>query len=165
MKSRFELRPPATISNAVDLAIGPHVFQLERKSPEDVRAWYTQIEFACRTSETLSIPFEPPTRLIASNLKGGIVGKKLRVGNLGSAIDAAGLGEIFAACGSVATIRLVEDQFNGKSRGFGFVEMSSEQEAAECIAKLHGSKHSGRVLNVTEAPPEKSKGRGGRSAT
>jgi cold-inducible RNA-binding protein len=85
------------------------------------------------------------------------MGKILRVGNLGSVIDAAKLKEIFSEVGNVIHVRLVESQFSGESRGFGFVEMASEQDATNCIEQLHGKDHAGRVLTVADAPDEKSK--------
>lgn len=78
--------------------------------------------------------------------------KKLRVGNLGFAIDTAKLSEIFATTGTVVSVEIIEDQYSGKSRGFGFVEMSSPQEALACVAALNGQTREGRVLNVAEAP-------------
>lgn len=82
--------------------------------------------------------------------------KVLRVGNLGDVIDVVRLKEIFSEIGNVVHIRLAESQYSGLSRGFGFIEMESDQEAANCIQTLHGTEHSGRVLTVAEAPKEKS---------
>jgi cold-inducible RNA-binding protein len=82
------------------------------------------------------------------------MGKKLRVGNLGYAINSDRLKEIFAPAGTVKKANIVEDQYSGKSRGFGFVEMSSEKEAAAGLELFNGKEHDGRVLAVSEAPPE-----------
>jgi RNA recognition motif-containing protein len=83
------------------------------------------------------------------------VNNRLRVGNLGFAIDVVRLKEIFSECGSVSGAKVAESPFSGASRGFGFVEMSTEQEAAACILQLNGKEVDGRVLTVAEAQPEK----------
>lgn len=80
----------------------------------------------------------------------------IRVGNLGFDIDAPKLKEFFGKFGTVVSARIAESPFSGRSRGFGFVEMKSEQEAAACISNLNGQEHEGRKLLVTEAPAEKS---------
>lgn len=85
------------------------------------------------------------------------MGKILRVGNLGDIIDAVKLKEIFSEIGSVVHARLAESPYSGKSRGFGFIEMADNQQAAACIQHLHGKDHAGRVLTVAEAPKERSK--------
>lgn len=82
------------------------------------------------------------------------MGKRLRVGNLGNSIDAVKLGEIFSECGCVTNIRIAESQYSGQSRGFGFIEMANEVEAEDCIKRLHGKEHAGRILTVVEAPPD-----------
>ncbi len=90
---------------------------------------------------------------------------KLRVGNLGSAIDAVKLKEIFGQFGTVEDAYISVYGLSGKSRGFGFVEMSNRQEADECILKLNGHDQEGRALLVADAPPEKTRGRAKRSTT
>lgn len=87
------------------------------------------------------------------------MGKILRVGNLGSVIDVAGLKEIFSEIGNVIHVHLAESPYSGVSRGFGFVEMADDQQAADCIQRLHGKDHAGRILTVAEAPNELSKAR------
>lgn len=85
------------------------------------------------------------------------MGKILRVGNLGTEIDAAKLKEIFSEVQGVVHIHVVESQFSGTSRGFAFVELSSEKEALNCIELLNGKDCFGRTLSAVEAPNEKSR--------
>jgi cold-inducible RNA-binding protein len=87
------------------------------------------------------------------------MGKILRVGNLGSTIDATKLKEIFSEVGTVVHVKMAESQYSGLSRGFGYVEMANDNQAADCIERLHGKDHSGRVLTVADAPNEKPKSR------
>jgi RNA recognition motif-containing protein len=80
---------------------------------------------------------------------------RLRVGNLGFTIDLNRLKEIFSVCGSVSGATIAESPYSGTSRGFGFVEMSTDEEAQVCVLNLHGKEIDGRVLTVVEASPEK----------
>lgn len=79
------------------------------------------------------------------------MGKKLFVGNLPFAATDANLTEVFGQVGKVESARVVTDKFSGRSKGFGFVEMSSDAEAAEAITKFNGADWEGRQLNVAEA--------------
>ena len=79
------------------------------------------------------------------------MGKKLYVGNLSPTVNRAVLEELFGAYGTVAGSALVCDRVTGESRGFGFVEMSSESQARTAIAALDGKAHEGTMLIVTEA--------------
>ena len=95
------------------------------------------------------------------------MGKKLYVGNLSYSVDDQTLAEVFAACGTVESARVITDRDSGRSKGFGFVEMSSDSEAMAAIEKLNGSDQSGRAMNVSEAKPMAPReggggGRGGR---
>lgn len=83
--------------------------------------------------------------------------KRLRVGNLGLEMEIDQFKQIFAEFGTVTTAQIVMSNFDGKSRGFGFIEMGSDEEAAKCIAKFAEAEHAGRKLLVTEAPDEKKK--------
>jgi len=84
------------------------------------------------------------------------------VGGLAYAVDDAGLESLFATIGSVDSAKVIRDFHSGRSKGFGFVEMSSPQEAADAIQKLNGSTHEGRTITVSEAkPPESGRGGGG----
>ncbi len=91
------------------------------------------------------------------------MGKKLYVGNLSYDVDSSGLEELFGAHGQVVSAQIINDRDTGRSKGFGFVEMSSDSEAAAAIAALNGVQHGGRALTVNEArPKEERPGGGGR---
>jgi RNA recognition motif-containing protein len=81
------------------------------------------------------------------------MGKKLYVGNLGYDVTSADLQELFAPHGAVQSAQVVEDRDAGRSKGFGFVEMSSDDEADKAIAALNGQLHGQRALTVNEAKP------------
>ncbi|MEK2644300.1 RNA recognition motif domain-containing protein [Bdellovibrio sp. BCCA] len=81
------------------------------------------------------------------------MGKKLYVGNLSYQMDDQSLGDIFAEFGTVESARIVTDRETGRSKGFGFVEMSSDDEAQTAITKLNGTEQLGRNMNVSEAKP------------
>ncbi len=86
--------------------------------------------------------------------------KKLYVGGLPYAVTEDKLQEIFSAHGTVESARVITDRFTGRSRGFGFVEMSSEEEAQTAIDSLNGSDLDGRSLTVNEARPQENRGGG-----
>jgi len=79
------------------------------------------------------------------------MGKKLYVGNLSYSVDQGVLEQLFAEHGSVESATVIHDRATGQSKGFGFVEMSSDGEAQGAIAALHGKEHDGRPLTVSEA--------------
>jgi cold-inducible RNA-binding protein len=89
--------------------------------------------------------------------------KKLYVGNLSYSIDNNKLAEIFSQAGTVESASVIMDRDTGRSKGFGFVEMSSDEEAQKAIDKLNNSEVDGRNLTVNEARPktERSVGGGG----
>jgi len=90
------------------------------------------------------------------------MGKKLYVGNLSYDISDTELKEIFAAHGTVRSAQVIADRDTGRSKGFGFVEMSSDQEAQNAITALNGKEIGGRALTVNEARPREERGpRGG----
>lgn len=89
------------------------------------------------------------------------MGKKLYVGNLGYQVTSADLSDLFAQFGGVASAQIIEDRDTGRSKGFAFVEMSSDQEAQAAIAGLDGKQHEGRSLTVNEARPREDRGGGG----
>jgi len=89
--------------------------------------------------------------------------KKLYVGGLPYAVTEDKLQEIFSAHGTVESARVITDRFTGRSRGFGFVEMSSEEEAQTAIDSLNGSDLDGRSLTVNEARPQENRGGDGGS--
>ena len=81
------------------------------------------------------------------------MGKKLYVGNLPFTANDESLQEIFAQAGSVQSAKVIMDRDTGRSKGFGFVEMSSDQEAADAIQKFNGADYGGRSMTVAEARP------------
>jgi RNA recognition motif-containing protein len=83
---------------------------------------------------------------------------KLYVGNLAFATSSQDLQELFAAAGTVESASVVEDRDTGRSRGFGFVEMSSKEEGEAAIAQFNGKEVNGRALNVNEAKPRENRG-------
>ena len=89
------------------------------------------------------------------------MGKKLYVGNLSYTMDSSQLQELFSQFGTVQSAQVISDRDTGRSKGFGFVEMSSDQEAQAAISGLHGQQHSGRPLTVNEARPREDRGGGG----
>jgi RNA recognition motif-containing protein len=90
------------------------------------------------------------------------MGKKLYVGNLGYAVSASELETMFTAHGTVQSAQVIVDRDTGRSKGFGFVEMGSDQEAQAAIAALNGKDTNGRALKVNEANPRAGGGRGER---
>ena len=89
------------------------------------------------------------------------MGKKLYVGNLSYGVGSADLQKLFAAYGTVQSADVITDKMTGKSKGFGFVEMSTEAEAQAAIAALNGKEYDGRALTVNEARPRPEGGGGG----
>ncbi len=86
---------------------------------------------------------------------------KLYVGNLAFQTSSQELQELFAQAGTVQSASVVEDRDTGRSRGFGFVEMSSKEEGEAAIAQFNGKEINGRALNVNEARPRENRGGGG----
>jgi len=79
--------------------------------------------------------------------------KKLYVSNLAFSINDEVLGEVFAEAGSVVSAKVIMDRDSGRSKGFGFVEMSTEAEAQLGISKFNGADYDGRAMTVNEAKP------------
>ena len=86
---------------------------------------------------------------------------KLYVGNLSFQTSSEDLQELFAKAGTVESASVVEDRETGRSRGFGFVEMSSKEEGQAAIQQFNGKEVGGRALNVNEAKPRENRGGGG----
>jgi RNA recognition motif-containing protein len=97
-------------------------------------------------------------RLIGEEL---VMGKKLYVGNLSYDVDSSQLEQLFGQFGQVQSAQVISDRDTGRSKGFGFVEMSSDDEAQAAIAGLNGQQHGGRTLTVNEARPKEGGGGGG----
>jgi RNA recognition motif-containing protein len=89
------------------------------------------------------------------------MGKKLYVGNLSYNATGSDLEQMFSAHGTVQSAEVIADRETGRSKGFGFVEMGSDEEAQAAIAALNGQEHDGRQLTVNEARPKESRGGGG----
>src|ERR1700730_9367089 len=89
------------------------------------------------------------------------MGKKLYVGNLTYGVTDSELEQMFAAHGSVQSAQVIMDRDTGRSKGFGFLEMSTDQEAQAAIAALNGKEVNGRALTVNEARPKEGGGGGG----
>ncbi len=89
---------------------------------------------------------------------------KLYVGGLAYSTTTEGLREFFAQCGTVESATVITDKFSGQSKGFGFVEMSTSEEAQQAIAQLNGRELDGRRLVVNTANPQGARSGGGRPA-
>ena len=89
------------------------------------------------------------------------MGRKLYVGNLTYGVDSSQLEQMFAAYGTVQSAQVIVDRETGRSKGFGFVEMGTDQEAQAAIAALSGKEVDGRQLTVNEAKPREDRGGGG----
>ena len=93
--------------------------------------------------------------------------KRLYVGNLPYSVTEATLRELFAGAGEISSATLITDRMTGNSKGFGFVEMSTDAEAQKAIETINGQEVDGRALTVAEARPPRDdrggdRGRGGR---
>jgi len=92
------------------------------------------------------------------------MGKKLYVGNLGFDVSDNELEALFAQAGVCESVAIITDKFSGQSRGFGFVEMSSNAEAQRAIQQFNGQELKGRALKVNEARDRDDRGSGGRGS-
>src|SRR2546422_7518654 len=92
-----------------------------------------------------------------------MMGKKIFVGNLSFDTTSAELETLFSEVGKCESASVITDRATGRSRGFGFVEMSSASEAQQAISTLNGRELQGRALNVSEAKERSSGGGGGAS--
>ena len=89
------------------------------------------------------------------------MGKKLYVGNLSYDVDNAALEEWFVEHGTVESANVITDRATGRSKGFGFVEMSNDDEAQAAMSALDGKDFGGRAIKVNEAKPQVNRGGGG----
>jgi RNA recognition motif-containing protein len=89
------------------------------------------------------------------------MGKKLYVGNLSYSTTEDDLRDTFAKIGEVASAKLIIDPTNGRSKGFGFVEMATDEDAQKAISTLNGTMLHDRTINVNEARPPQQRDRGG----
>ncbi len=86
--------------------------------------------------------------------------QKLYVGNLPYSTTDASLSDLFSQAGTVTSASVITDKMSGRSKGFGFVEMSTPEEAQAAISKFHGQEFEGRALTVSEARPKEDRPRG-----
>ncbi|MBM4119910.1 MAG: RNA-binding protein [Nitrospira sp.] len=89
------------------------------------------------------------------------MGSKIYVGGLPYSTTEQELSELFSAHGAVQSARIIMDKFTGKSRGFGFVEMTTDEEVKAAIAALNATQLGGRTLTVNEARPQEPRAGGG----
>ncbi len=89
------------------------------------------------------------------------MGKKLYVGNLSYNASGSDLEQLFSQHGTVQSAEVIADRDTNRSKGFGFVEMGSDEEAQAAIAALNGQQHDGRALTVNEAKPKENRTGGG----
>ncbi|MBI4405945.1 MAG: RNA-binding protein, partial [Deltaproteobacteria bacterium] len=89
------------------------------------------------------------------------MGRKLYVGNLPFSATESTLSDLFSQVGTVESARLITDRDSGRSKGFGFVEMSTDDEAQKAISQLNGKEVEGRALTVNEARPQEPRSGGG----
>lgn len=84
---------------------------------------------------------------------------KLYVGNLPYSTTDSALSDLFAQVGTVTSASVITDKMSGRSKGFGFVEMSTPEEAQAAITKFHGQDYEGRAMTVSEARPKEDRPR------
>jgi RNA recognition motif-containing protein len=89
------------------------------------------------------------------------MGKKLYIGNLPYSASEQDLSNVFAECGTVSSVKLITDRETGRSKGFAFVEMSSDEEATKVIEEFNGATMDGRAMNISEARPQAPREGGG----
>ena len=89
------------------------------------------------------------------------MGKKLYVGNLSYEVSSSDLEQLFSPHGTIESADVIMDRDTGRSKGFGFVEMSSDSEAQAAISALDGQEQGGRALKVNEAKPRQPRSGGG----
>src|SRR5437660_8967249 len=93
-----------------------------------------------------------------------IMGTKLFVGNLSFDVTENDLQDLFAQAGPVNSVNVMQDRATGKPRGFGFVEMATEEDTTKAISMFNGKDFKGRALTVNEARPREDRSRGGGGA-
>jgi RNA recognition motif-containing protein len=89
--------------------------------------------------------------------------RNLYVGNLAYSVTDQNLNELFSGIGTVSSATVISDKFSGQSKGFGFVEMADDKQAAQAISSLDGSDFMGRNIKVNEAKPRETRNGGGGS--
>lgn len=89
------------------------------------------------------------------------MGRRLYVGNLSFTVTESELSDLFSQAGTIDSVNLITDRGTGRSKGFGFVEMATDEEAQGAITKFNGQEFQGRQLTVNEARPKESRSGGG----
>ena len=89
------------------------------------------------------------------------MGKKLYIGNLAYSVSDADLANMFSPVGTVESAKVITDRMSGRSKGFGFVEMATDEQANEAIERMNGKEQDGRALTVSEARPQAPREGGG----
>ena len=89
------------------------------------------------------------------------MGTKLYVGNLSFKCTDEDLRELFSEAGEIKSVKIITDAYSGQSRGFGFVEMGADEEAAKAVEMFNGKDMMGRPLTVNEARPQERRAGGG----
>jgi RNA recognition motif-containing protein len=84
--------------------------------------------------------------------------KKLYIGNLASGVTEQELKDNFSTVGNIVSLAIIKDKFSGLSKGFGFIEMETEEAAKEAIAQFNGGELHGKVIVVNEAKPPRTQG-------
>lgn len=109
----------------------------------------------------LTVYFGTSPLRIAIQAQEAIMNNKLFVGSLSFSVDSGALGEFFAAAGEVTSAKVITDRDSGRSKGFGFVEMSSDDQAQAAIDQLNGKELMGRPISVAIAKPQERRSGGG----
>ena len=117
--------------------------------------------FCINTKEKIQLPYLPLGDVQIYNLLQTEIRMNIYVGNLSYEVAEEDLKEAFEVFGEVETIRVIKDKYTGRSKGFGFVEMSDSASAQSAIDGLNGKELKGRQVNVNEARP-RTESRGGR---
>jgi RNA recognition motif-containing protein len=131
-------------------------FTLRSRSSKSIRTWsFVRYRFAEANPIRSFFSFPKEERYISMSTK-------LYVGNLAFQTTSQELQQLFGQAGTVQSASVMEDRETGRSRGFAFVEMSSEEEATSAIAQFNGKEVGGRALKVNEAKPRENRGGGGR---
>jgi cold-inducible RNA-binding protein len=123
------------------------------------KLWYAASVVNLASAESAGIV--PISSLVAPMPLGGFMGKKLYVGNLPFSATDQILADTFAQCGTVESAKIIIDRDSGRSKGFGFVEMSSDAEAQKAITAFNGQDYDGRPMTVNEARPMEPRTGGG----
>ena len=144
----------------IDRSLRPSQSLLAKRYLKDkpTRAWFRPISFPC------SVPIGdqiPRVKDVNTLIKEKNMGNKIYVGGLPFSTTEGQLEEMFAAHGTVESARVITDKLTGRSRGFGFVEMSSSGEAQKAIEALNETQLEGRTLTVNEARPQEQRSGGG----